>query len=294
MNTVKTAFMGTCAAAILAACATPQTNPHYKYSSKMPAETQSAEYYNAAPQQAPVSYQAAHSAPANPQPYIHSATYTPSSSADNAYQACLAKEQNHKLVGAAIGGTVGAYAGKKLAGDDNDTKGLVAGAALGGIAGYGAGNLSMNCDAAAYSPMQAQAAPQAARYSEPVLSQPVTMQPAAAQSAQTAPVPAETGRQNATQIDGYSYNSGGYVTQAAVTAPAPVLTQREYDIPAQAALPAPAAPAGMTYIVQEGDTAWSLSRKTCASLTDLKAMNNLEGDFLIKAGEAILLPASTC
>jgi len=59
-------------------------------------------------------------------------------------------------------------------------------------------------------------------------------------------------------------------------------------------MPAPAKPAGMTYIVQEGDTAWSLSRKSCSSLSDLKTINNLEGDFLIKAGEAILLPASNC
>lgn len=298
MNNFKTAILGTAAIAMLAACATPQSNPHYKYSSKMPAT----DGYSTAPQQAPVTYQAAHTAgsynePAHTQAasYSQPASYT---SAD-ARQACLAKEQSRKLIGAAIGGTVGSFAGKKLGGDDNETLGLVGGAALGGAAGYGVGNMSVDCPQVS-APVSAPIAgsyPAAQSYTAvpapviPAQSQTVTQVERYAE-----PVMVETGGQNAAQIGNYSYNSAGYVTDAAITAPAAQTTQRLYDIPAAAVLPAqaPAAPRGTTYIIQEGDTAWSLSRKTCSGVNDIKAINNLEGDFLIKAGEAILLPASAC
>lgn len=218
MTELKIILAGACAVAVMTACATPQTNPHYKYSSKMPAETQDVDY-SGAPQQAPVTYQAAHTVPANTEPY-----YSRTASYPQTAPAPIVIED--------------------LNGDPITA------------------------------PAQAETVSETKVYAEPVM--------------------VETGGQNAAQSDGYAYNSGGYVTQAAATAPAAQTTQRLYDVPAQAVMPAPAKPAGMTYIVQEGDTAWSLSRKSCSSLSDLKTINNLEGDFLIKAGEAILLPASNC
>ncbi len=302
MSHIKTVFMGACAAAILCACATPQSNPHYKYSSKMPADTSASGAYQSAPAQAPVTYQAAHTVETYSQPaYVQSASYLQpvAYQSPQTRQACLVKEQNRKIAGAAIGGAIGAYAGKKLGGDDNDTLGMVGGAAIGGIAGYGAGDMTTDCDPVAAAPISAH---NAAGYPASPVASPL---PAQAQAVTTAtryeaPVMIETGGPLSQEEMQYDYNNGGYVTapqttQAAVTAPAPAVTQRLYDAPAVAAAPMTvSAPAGVTYIVQEGDTAWNLSRKTCSSITDIKAMNNLEGDFLIKAGEAILLPASKC
>jgi LysM repeat protein len=113
----------------------------------------------------------------------------------------------------------------------------------------------------------------------------------------------ETGGQNISQ---YEYNEGGYavsitqeealtpeITQAVTIAPEAIIETREVAIAAPAtAIAAPAT--GITYIVQEGDTAWSLSRKSCSSPADIRALNSLEGDFLIKAGEVISLPANSC
>lgn len=323
MAYAKIMIMGACAAALSGACATPQNNPYAKYSSKMPAEQTQQYAQNTAPAQAPVTYRQAttvepQTAPsyvqsarhtqtqtytqaAYPQPVTYQAgTYQASSPQANMHQECLASQGTRKLAGAAIGGTIGAYAGKKLG--DDDTAAMIGGAAVGGIAGYGVGGMTKNCD-------QYNVAPVAKTVVYPAQAQPVTSAVTYQQSVSAVtyqqPALTETGGQNLSQaemqsIDAYQYDNNGYVSNAAATAPAQVSVQRLYDAPAQAVMPAaPQAvqtPAlqGVTYIVQEGDTAWNLSRRTCSSVNDIKAMNSLEGDFLIKAGEAIRLPASAC
>lgn len=52
--------------------------------------------------------------------------------------------------------------------------------------------------------------------------------------------------------------------------------------------------AGIAYIVQEDDTVYSLSRRTCSSVDAIAQMNNLPPSFLIKAGATLTLPASQC
>ncbi|XER21972.1 LysM peptidoglycan-binding domain-containing protein [Fretibacter rubidus] len=44
----------------------------------------------------------------------------------------------------------------------------------------------------------------------------------------------------------------------------------------------------------EGDTVYSLSRKLCTSIDDIKQMNGLGSDFNIKIGDSLRLPASRC
>lgn len=338
MSAVKTALLIASAAAVLSACATPQTNPHYKYSSKLP--TSDAQSY---PSQAPVTYQAAHTTTqntyvadsatrevvyaqtypvANAQPAsVQSANYTQNASAQTYqsasadYQDCMAREQNYKIGGAVIGGAIGAYGGKKLGGDDNETLGMVAGAALGGTAGYGAGDVMVNCAQQAPAPISqpltqtypanAQTAPvytsqtNAVEYAPVIPAQQATVSQAqiiapqpAAQLYQEPSVITETSGQN---LSNYTYNSGGYVSNAAVTLPAPMQAERQITMrgPVSATIQS-ATTAGEIYIVQEGDTAWSLSRKVCATTGQIRQMNSLEGDFLIKAGEAIRLPANQC
>ena len=136
----------------ISACATTnQENPHYQkstqykvsspYSSGSTAQTipASSVVYQSAPiesqvpdYQVPSSYQ--------------SATYdTTTTSFSQGYEDCRQKETNREILGGAIGGSVGAFAGKELVGG---TKGTLIGAAVGGTAGYGLGDISVNCDPA--------------------------------------------------------------------------------------------------------------------------------------------------
>ncbi len=60
--------------------------------------------------------------------------------------ACKSGEMKRKLIGGAIGGAAGSYAGAKIAGDDDETKGAVIGGLVGGVAGYGLGDKTVDCD----------------------------------------------------------------------------------------------------------------------------------------------------
>ena len=116
----------------LVACATQQENPNYKYSSKYRGgATSTVTQAGSVIQTAPVSYETV----------SYQAAQTPSFT--QAHHECLRKEQNRELLGAGLGGTIGAIAGKELIGG---TKGTVIGAGLGGAAGYGIGDKLVNCD----------------------------------------------------------------------------------------------------------------------------------------------------
>ena len=46
--------------------------------------------------------------------------------------------------------------------------------------------------------------------------------------------------------------------------------------------------------IQEGDTVYSFARSLCSSVDEIKAMNSLDGNFSIRLGDSIRLPASQC
>jgi len=52
--------------------------------------------------------------------------------------------------------------------------------------------------------------------------------------------------------------------------------------------------ASQNYIVQPGDTVYSLSRKTCVGVSVIQSMNGIGADFGINIGQSITLPASVC
>lgn len=296
--------------AILAACATAQENPNYQYSTK---------YKGASPYATQTQMATNSAAPATTQParYVQTQPVTHAGVQNASYQSvspntasysgaqvasytqldhrCLSKETNRQLLGGALGGSVGAVIGKKVIGG---TKGVVAGAALGGAAGYGIGDKSINCD-----PVQV----------------PITAQ-----------TPVVSQAYYANQTNGHSPNQPQviYANTQSVSAPAPtdaampaVITQ-SYGTPGyQAMLNArddinayvpDAAPqvvnvrANTTaayamsttmngnHQVVEGDTVYSLSRKLCTSIDDIKQMNGLGADFNIKIGDSLHLPASRC
>ena len=48
------------------------------------------------------------------------------------------------------------------------------------------------------------------------------------------------------------------------------------------------------YLVQEEDTVYSLSLKTCSTVSAIQTLNNLDAAFTIRAGEVIRLPQGAC
>lgn len=58
--------------------------------------------------------------------------------------------------------------------------------------------------------------------------------------------------------------------------------------------PAPAAEQVYLHQVSHGETVYSMARRSCNSVENIKAMNSLDGTFKIHVGEVILLPGSRC
>ena len=298
----------------LAACATPQENPYYKYSSKYKGgATTTVTQAGSVIQTAPVVYETA----------SYETPQVPSYTRVN--HDCLRKEKNHELLGAGIGGAIGAIAGKELVGG---TKGTVLGAGLGGAAGYGIGDKTVNCDpqavtvrqastynqqsyttASAHSPeaystsstapthsQQAHAVTPTvqASYAPPVIAEPY-VSPTDTEfnnisgtgtpgyqvlQAQTEPVTYSQSAYGAQEVS-YDYNAN-IIEASAATIAFPTDT-RAYG----------AVNYG-SHLVKEGDTVYSLSRKLCVGVNDIQSLNNLDTSFAINIGDSIKLPASNC
>ncbi len=129
----------------LSACATAPNNPNYQQSTKY--KVSSPTQYASAPS-ASTTTQASYSSYSAPttqaQTTYAQATSAPTSASyTRVNHECLNKESNRQLIGAAVGGTAGALIGKEVVGG---TTGTVIGAGIGGVAGYGIGDASINCD----------------------------------------------------------------------------------------------------------------------------------------------------
>ena len=53
-------------------------------------------------------------------------------------------------------------------------------------------------------------------------------------------------------------------------------------------------PSGFSYTVQQGDTVYSLARKSCVGVSVIQSMNGLNANYAIKIGQSLTLPASVC
>lgn len=295
----------------LAACATPQENPHYKYSSKYKGgATTTVTQAGSVIQTAPVVYETA----------SYETAQAPSYTRVN--HDCLRKEKNHELLGAGIGGTIGAIAGKELIGG---TKGTAIGAGLGGAAGYGIGDKTVNCDPQPVAVQQASTYSQQAYTATPAHSQQAySVAPTHTQQAYTAapavpasyaaPVIAEpyVSPTDSEFNDISDMGTPGYqVLQAqteAVTYSQPTYGAQEvsYDYNANTveasaatiAIPSETRSYGIgsygSHLVKEGDTVYSLSRKLCVGINDIQSLNSLNSNFAINIGDTIKLPASNC
>lgn len=263
---------------VLTACATPQENPYYKYSSQYKGTPVTVAEAGTVFETAPVSYEAVS------YETVQSPTYT------RVNHECLKKEKNHELLGGAVGGTIGAVVGKELIGG---TKGTIIGAGLGGAAGYGIGDKSVTCDpqpivttqaapivSQAYvSPTDTEFAPisdQGTPGYQVLQAQTVEMfeTPAALPSTQNVAVP------QAQEVD-YDYTANTIAVSA-----------NTFAVPSETRIIG-----GGTfgsYIVKQGDTVYSLSRQLCVDLGDIRSLNNLDASYGISIGQTLRLPASRC
>jgi LysM repeat protein len=212
-----------------------------------------------------------------------------------AYQECLKSETNRELLGGALGGTAGAIAGEKLLGD---TKGVVAGAALGGIVGYGIGGTTMNCDTPPtnHSNTTYQSAPQS--------SQTYGVTPAAFRSVSC---PAGTISQpNGTCLIREAFASTQAHSESAVQTSAYQqfeTTPRTTNLVKANALMATSTQSmpqmtrqnnAATYQVASGDTVYSLARRLCVSVDEIQGSNGLNKDYGIQIGQTLQLPSNHC
>lgn len=282
----------------LAACATPQENPYYKYSSKYKGSSSTTvTEAGSVIQTAPVSYETV----------SYEAAQQPSYTRVN--HECLTKEKNHELLGAGIGGTIGAIAGKELIGG---TKGAAIGAGLGGAAGYGIGDKTVNCDPQplpvqqvtthtqlqSYSP----APTVTASYAAPVIAEPYV-----------SPTDAQFDTISETGTPGYqvlqAQTAGDYEAPAAtMSAPyssngAQEVSYNYADNTISASADTIAIPSTSRvlsagnyaqHIVQEGDTVYSLSRKLCVGISEIQSINGLDASYGINIGDALRLPNANC
>lgn len=240
------------------------------------------------------------------------ASYQTTQAAAAAQSDCRRQETNRELIGGAVGGTVGAIAGKKLIGG---TKGLVAGAALGGIAGYGIGDISKDCSPApvqSYAPSaQSSTVYQNAQtygatptgfsqISCPVGTKPASngtcllddpntnLQSATFTGVQTPNIQrVQSQPQTLTQVQPANVISAATTPIYAPTAPS---AYRATNI---------AQPSGVNtytgnYRVVSGDTVYSLARKLCVPVSAIQSTNGLDANYGIQIGQNLNLPNSQC
>ena len=107
----------------------------------------------------------------------------------------------------------------------------------------------------------------------------------AAPAPQPQPMPAPT-----TQVAGprevtydYAQNIIGQTTPAPTTIDAPPVPSTAVNVPT-----------GYSYVVQPGDTVYSLSRSLCVAITDITVPNGIGSDYAISIGQSLTLPSNRC
>lgn len=304
----------------LTACETAQENPNYKYSStygQQGTQVLAQNSRNPNPNSgqvvaAPVRYVTSSSSSSSPQ-IIQASTQTANGATfTRVNHECLNQERQRSVIGAGLGGTIGAIAGNKLVGG---TKGTLIGAAAGGVAGYGIGDKTINCDPVvvqaptqqavitpAYSPGHVSSngsLPQI--FAEPVSEADYIPSPTEnAFSSDTLGTPGFEAMQQSQSLDSaplYAQTQGAGVSVPSYSQPQP----RQAAPILQAATPTaqPIWQESQTeinggYIVKAGDTVYSLSRQQCTTVSAVQSLNNIDQNFNIQVGQSLRLPVSEC
>lgn len=208
-------------------------------------------------------------------------------------QECLRRETNRELIGGAIGGTAGAIAGKKLLGG---TKGLVAGAALGGAAGFGIGDKTINCD-----PIPATTS-NAAYQSVPTTYQNDPTYDATPTSCPSGTISQPNGtcliRESSASYQTSSLNTvqtSAYQQRGTLPRASNVVKAYAMTTSSPQTMPQITRNYGAsTYQVESGDTVYSLARRRCVSVEDIQGSNGLDRNYGIQIGQTLQLPANQC
>ncbi len=312
--------------ALLSACATTQESPIYQQSTKYKvhspystttgtATTQQASYPT-------TTYTTQASAPV----YHQASTSTGEVYTTQVNHECLDKEGNRKLIGTAIGGAAGALAGNQIG---DNTTGTIIGGVVGAAAGYGIADATTHCDpiqvaspAAVQAPVtyQTQQTTHATGYhaisntSAPIVHDSATTEQMVNAELQNAQAPTDSAYGETFGTPGYhAMIANGELdetTTASVSLPeAPaVTTPTPIPVPAPTPTPTPfqgypqtnittpsyASGSFTSHTVVEGDTVYSLSRRLCVDVEDIRRLNSLNSEFYIRLDDVIKLPASRC
>ena len=317
--------------ALLTACSTTQESPIYQQSTKYKvhspysttagtATTQQASYpvTSQTASHQTVTYTTQTSAPV----YHHSTSSTGAIHTTQVNHECLDKEGNRKLIGTAIGGAAGALAGNQIS---DNTTGTIIGGVVGAAAGYGIADVTTDCDpiqvsspAPVQTPIQYSGAYQSSQpagyhaisnSSAPIIHDSVTTEQMVNAELQNAQAPTDSAYGDTFGTPGYhAMIANGELdetTTASVSLPEAPAATLSTPIPAPAApmlgYPQVSAPSHSfgsahytTHRVVEGDTVYSLSRRLCVDVEDIRRLNSLNSAFYIRLDDTIKLPASRC
>ena len=283
MNILKSALFATSILAFAGCAAAPQ-NPIYAQTTKYKGSNP----YVVSPQIRQAGYQAQIAAP-----------ITYAAPQDVAYNDCISKESNRKLIGTGVGAVVGGIVGNKIGGR-HKTLGTLGGAAIGGAAGYGIADKTIRCDRT--SVQTTASAPNTAPISQ-AAPQNVSYNASAAPAPSAAPIPENTQSFGDVGTPGYYAVNGIIAAPAGTPAPqyaaapiAPSTTPTPIAIQEPSAYtPVSIQPAGtVRHTLVQGDTLYSLARKSCSTVADLQRLNHVDDSFYIRAGDDFLLPQGRC
>jgi len=100
------------------------------------------------------------------------------------------------------------------------------------------------------------------------------------------------------QYESYGSSTDQYGNYAQQTVPSvppqPAQTVAAAVPPSIPAWPQAQSALGSHYQIKAGDTVYSLSRSLCTSVSNIQALNNLDQNFSIQAGQTLRLPSSEC
>ncbi|HHL43633.1 MAG TPA: LysM domain-containing protein, partial [Hellea balneolensis] len=181
------------------------------------------------------------------------------------------------------------------------TLGTVAGAVIGGAAGYGIADKTINCDPVA---VPINASTRQAPIAQPYQGAPATPASTAYTVAPT-PAPQTSGGifENTQSLGdvgtpGY-YAVNGYPAPAPTPAPAMNANAgNSYPQPTPVPLQPQNIPSGFSgtqdHVIVTGDTVYSLARKSCVSVRELQSINGINDDYYIRVGESLKIPTGRC
>lgn len=306
--------------ALLTACSTTQESPIYQQSTKYKVHSPYSTSTGAATTQQ-AGYTTTTYTTQAPAPVYHQAsTSTGEVYTTQVNHECLDKEGNRKLIGTAIGGAAGALAGNQIG---DNTTGTIIGGVVGAAAGYGIADVTTDCDpiqVASPAPVQAPVTypsyqtTQAAGYhaisntSESIVHDSVTTEQMVNAELQNAQAPTDSAYGDTFGTPGYHAmiangeldetttasvslpEAPSYTSPTPIPAPAPVQGYPQITAPTQSF----ATGGFSTHTVIEGDTVYSLSRRLCVDVEDIRRLNSLNSEFYIRLDDTIKLPASRC